>query len=208
MYVPPHATPTEQEIEDLILQLPIPFIFMGDFNARYSLWGSQKQNQKGKLIENIILNNDITLLNTKQSTYIHPATGCLSSIDLTLCSASIALDYSWICQNDTHGSDHFPIIIYSNKSYSSSSQLPQFWKINKVDGSKFTVLCENTLNSTTNNNTTTIHQFVDILISVANDTIPKTHSKMKIVLKLTAPAHSDKSNWKLSTAVAERENAM
>ena len=27
------------------------------------------------------------------------------------------------------------------------SQLPQFWKINKADWSKFTELCENTLNS-------------------------------------------------------------
>jgi len=52
---------------------------MGDFNAHHSLWGSQKQNQKGRLIEDIILNNDITLLNTKQSTYIHPAMGSLSS---------------------------------------------------------------------------------------------------------------------------------
>jgi len=81
--------------------------------------------------------------------------GSLSSTDLTLCSETIALDYSWICQNDTHGNDHFPIIISSNKSCSSSSQLAQVWKINKADWSKFTELCENTLNSTTNNNITT-----------------------------------------------------
>ena len=93
------------------------------------------------------------------------------------------MDYSWICQNDTYGSDHFPIIIYSNKSYSSFSQLAQFWKINKADWSKFTELCENTLNSTTNNNIITIDQFVDTLISIANDTIPKTHSKMKNLKK-------------------------
>ena len=104
----------------------------------------------------IILNNDITLNSTTQSTYIHPVTGSLSIIDLTLCSASIALDYSWLCQNDTHGSDHFPVIISSNKSGSSSSQLPQFWKINKADWYKFTELCENTLNSATNNNITTV----------------------------------------------------
>ena len=29
IYIPPHATPTEHEIEDLILQLPTQFILMG-----------------------------------------------------------------------------------------------------------------------------------------------------------------------------------
>jgi len=45
IYIPPYATPTEQEIE-FILQLPATFIFMGYFNAHHSFWGSQHKTRK------------------------------------------------------------------------------------------------------------------------------------------------------------------
>ena len=81
--------------------------------------------------------NDISLLNNKQPTYIHPATGSTSSIDLALCSPAIALNYHWQPKNDTFGTDHFPIIISSTKSSSPSPQFQQYWKINKADWTNF-----------------------------------------------------------------------
>jgi len=59
----------------------------------------------------------------KQSTYIHPATGSMSSIDLALCSPAVALNYHWQPKNDTFGSDHFPIIISSTKTSSPVSTI-------------------------------------------------------------------------------------
>ena len=105
----------------------------------------------------------------------------MSSIDLALCSPAIALNYHWQPKNDTFGSDHFPIIISSTKSSSPSPQFQQYWKINKADWTNFAQKCENSLNE--NANITSIEQFVDSLVSISNDTIPKTRSKMKRIKK-------------------------
>jgi len=59
MYIP--HTPLLRN--NLIHQLPIQFLFIGDFNAHHPIWGNPKQCPKGTLIENIIVNNDISLLN-------------------------------------------------------------------------------------------------------------------------------------------------
>jgi len=53
------------------------------------------------------------LLLIAMPTYIYLATGSISSIDLTLCSPTIAINYTWSIEDDTYGSDHFPVIIMS-----------------------------------------------------------------------------------------------
>jgi len=102
----------------LIQQLPVPYILLGDFNAHHSLWGCSSQNSKGNLIENLLLNHPLTILNNKQHTYIHPATGSSSAIDLTFVTPSLSLNYSWKPLDDLHGSDHLPILLSSNNSIS------------------------------------------------------------------------------------------
>ena len=72
IYIPPHSSPDRHSIENLLHQLPSPYILLGDFNAHHPLWGSQKHNPKGILIENILLNNNITLLNHKK-TNLYPS---------------------------------------------------------------------------------------------------------------------------------------
>jgi len=125
--LPPHSTPTEKDLVNLIHQLPIPFLFTGDFNAHHPIWENPKQCPKGTLIENIIINNDISLLKTN-----NPATGSMSSIDLALCSPAIALNYHWQPKNDTFGKDHFPIIISSTKTSSPSPHFQQYLKIKPI----------------------------------------------------------------------------
>ena len=52
-------------------------------------------------------------MNDKSHTYLHPATGTFSSLDLSLCHPSLLLDFeSYVC-DDQYGSDHFPIVIES-----------------------------------------------------------------------------------------------
>jgi len=145
IYVPPSSVLDEQSLTSLLQQLPPPFILMGDFNAHHPLWGSSKLNLRGQVVENVLLHNNISILNSKQSTYIHPATGSLSNIDLTLCSPSIAIDFSWNLQSDTYGSDHFPILLSTNKP--TSCQYLQYWKINKADWPKFSQSCEHSIDN-------------------------------------------------------------
>ena len=63
---------------------------MGDFNAHSSLWGCRDTNVKGRQIEDLISEHNLCLLNDKSHTYLHPATGSYSSLDLTFCSPELA----------------------------------------------------------------------------------------------------------------------
>ena len=47
--------------------------------------GKLKTKPKSNINRKYFLSNDISLLNNKQPTYVHPATGSMSSIDLALC---------------------------------------------------------------------------------------------------------------------------
>jgi hypothetical protein len=44
-------------------------------------------------------------------TYIHPATGSKTSIDLTICDPSLVMDLSWMVHDDLCGSDHYPLLL-------------------------------------------------------------------------------------------------
>ena len=110
VYIPPNEEPKELELNKLIEQLPRPFVIMGDFNSHNELWGSKKTDKKGKVIESL-LNQHQLCMYKKSNTYLHPATGTYSAIDLSICDPSLFLDYNWKVHDDTCRSDHFPILL-------------------------------------------------------------------------------------------------
>ena len=60
------GNPRQLEVEDLqalLDQLPQPFILMGDFNAKHILWGADRCDHRGQVIEELLDNNDIVLMN-------------------------------------------------------------------------------------------------------------------------------------------------
>ena len=79
------------------------------------LWGSSS-NSLGNKVEHLLESSSICLLNDKSPTYCHPVSGSFTSIDLSLCSASLFLDFTWQVHSDQCGSDHFPILIDIVKS--------------------------------------------------------------------------------------------
>ena len=62
IYIPPDQIFTQQELEKLIQQLPKPFILSGDFNSHNKIWFDKKTDNKGRIIENFILENNLCLL--------------------------------------------------------------------------------------------------------------------------------------------------
>ena len=64
-------------------------------------------------------------------TYLHPATGKFSSLDLSICHPSLLLDFDWTVSEDQHGSDHFPVIIESGNN--STNDHNAKWKLNKAN---------------------------------------------------------------------------
>lgn len=51
LYIPPHVNLSCKNLHNLVEKLPKPFILVGDFNAHSTLWGSEKSDQKGQLME-------------------------------------------------------------------------------------------------------------------------------------------------------------
>ena len=68
------------------------FAIVGDFNAHSTLWGCTKVDRRGKIIEDLITKSNLCILNSASTTYVHPATGSVSAIDLSMCSPDIFLD--------------------------------------------------------------------------------------------------------------------
>ena len=51
IYIPPSSKLSSQDLDDLVPQLPSPFILLGDFNGHNIIWGSKDINDKDKIIE-------------------------------------------------------------------------------------------------------------------------------------------------------------
>ena len=128
VYLPPSSRIDIKKLDRLIDQLPKPFILMGDFNSHHTLWGCSDINDKGRSIEDFMTGHDLLLLNDKSSTYLHPATGSYSSLDLTICSPEIFPAFNWKVVDDLHGSDHFPIQVSE-----VGPSVQQRWKLHKAN---------------------------------------------------------------------------
>ena len=97
------------DLQNLVNQLPPPFILLGDFNAKHTLWGETTCDSWGNVVEEFIDGNDVVLLNDGSPTRYDVVHNTSSAIDLSICSSSLALDFHWSVNDDLHGSDHWPI---------------------------------------------------------------------------------------------------
>lgn len=59
----PDGNLTENELLDLITQLPSPYLLVVDSNTHNPLWGLKRFEQRGRIIENILDQLDAILLN-------------------------------------------------------------------------------------------------------------------------------------------------
>ena len=111
IYVSPREQLNHQDLNNLINQLPRPFLIGGDFNSTHTMWGNRSCNQRGLTLERLLTNTDLYLLNTNEITHLHIQSGTTSAIDMGFCTPDIAPDIQWTVLDDLHGSDHFPIHI-------------------------------------------------------------------------------------------------
>ena len=135
LYIPPSTALHLRDLAHIETQLPKPFVIVGDFNSHNYLWGGIKNDAKGKVMERFMTKSNICLFNDDTPTYLHPATGSLTSIDLTMCSPSLFMNFTWRVGEDLHGSDHFPIILKSH--YHPPDDRPPKWQFHKADWNLF-----------------------------------------------------------------------
>ena len=70
LYLPPHCKFSKHDLENLINQLPRPYLLLDDFNSHSKLWGCLDTNDKGEIIENFIAEKDLCLTINNQLIYI------------------------------------------------------------------------------------------------------------------------------------------
>ena len=173
---------------------------MGDFNSHHTLWACMDINDKGRIIEDFITKHDLVLQNDKSSTYLHPATGSYSSLDLNICSPGIFPDFNWKVFDDLHGSDHFPIQV--SEVGPSVQQRPQRWKLHKANWEQFRIQCEQSIHPNAFEDCENPAElFTSLLYSAAENSVPRTSTNAK---------HPNKPwfNDDCKKAIAERKSVL
>ncbi|WP_144077945.1 hypothetical protein, partial [Solemya velum gill symbiont] len=124
--------------------------------------------------ENFITNNNLCLFNDKSPTFLHSGHGTFSSIDLSISNPSLFLEFEWSVENDLHGSDHFPLILKNTETANTAH--PPKWKMSKANWTQFESMCLEKL-TTIPISSTAIEDYTSILLTIADDSIPKTSGK-------------------------------
>lgn len=141
IYFPPNLQFDIEELNNLIPQLPKPFILLGDFNSHNKIWGSNFTSTKGMIIERFLDSNLINILNSNKPTRYNSYNGTFSNIDLTFSSPDIALMLEWEVLEDLYDSDHFPIHITLNTE-KNHHPMQSKWKIKSANWDLFRELTE------------------------------------------------------------------
>jgi len=173
LYLPPSENVTAQEVEELIEQLPVPFVLMGDFNGHSPLWGSDHYNNKGSMLEKVFADRNLCVMNDGSHTYCHPGTGSLSCLDLTVCHPSLVLDFDWKVLDDSYGSDHFPVCL--TPTGGDDDSLFEGWVFKKANWDYYSEQCLSRLKEEdifcSVDEPTSV--FTKLLLEIAKECIPK-----------------------------------
>lgn len=144
----PNQTPLKNEdITDIIKQLPHPFILVGDFNSHNLIWGSQKTDARGKEVEKILEDDNIVLLNKGDQTRLNPINGNFSAIDLSFSTVTLAQRLNWQVLPEINSSDHLPIIIEIMSTVQEVKLSQAKWKLINPNWDTFADLVETYTNS-------------------------------------------------------------
>ncbi|GFU87801.1 reverse transcriptase domain-containing protein [Trichonephila clavipes] len=101
-------------------------ILLGDLNAKSPSWGSRTLDLKGSQIEDLLCDNDLSILNDKRSTYLSKTNGTTSALDITAINHQTASQATWKILKSAI-SDHFPIITSINQRVDGTIQSKRSW---------------------------------------------------------------------------------
>ncbi|GFT78977.1 putative RNA-directed DNA polymerase from transposon X-element [Trichonephila clavipes] len=132
LYLPPNAVIHQQDLNNLVDQLPAPFVILGDFNGHSTLWGSVKTNTRGRQIEQVLSDHYLCLLNHEKPTYFHEPTRSFHTLDLAICSPSLFPNLNLSVEKDLYNNDHFPVIL-SQDSDTGGKTFPPMYSYSRAD---------------------------------------------------------------------------
>ena len=166
--------PNKGQFERIISQFNKPYIMCGDFNAHHTLWSHKTNDDRGKVIEKFMAENDLGLLNSNVKTHLDKNTKKWSLLDLSITHPALYFDFESEVLSDLHGSDHSPIIVSLNGNLIENDKRAR-WNFKRADWGSFRVQCRNEI---TNDIFDPIEDemtvFTEKLLEIAAENIPMT----------------------------------
>ncbi|GFT53848.1 putative RNA-directed DNA polymerase from transposon X-element [Trichonephila clavipes] len=179
LYLPPNTVIHQHDLNNLVDQLPVPFVILGDFNGHSTLWGSAKTNPRGRQIEQVLSDHYLCLLNHEEPTYFHEPTRSFHTLDLAICSPSLLPHLNLSIEKDLYNSDHFPVIHSHDSDASHDSDtggktFPPTYSYGRADWALFTKLAViPDAMVKTESVDTAVQEVTNVLIAAADLFIPK-----------------------------------
>ena len=124
-------------LQALFNQLPKPFAVLGDFNAKHPSWGEQESNDRGRALENFVMQYEACIINDGQRTHFHVQTATLSDIYLAIVSPELTLDLNWhvsdCARKNENNRLYEPYPTATTKVYYRKSRLEAIQSINEYE---------------------------------------------------------------------------
>ena len=171
VYIPP--TPEIDKKDYVHLFTGNNTVIVGDLNAHHPLWHHTEINKRGKIVEELMEDNNFVILNTGQPTH-QKHLGGMNTLDLSIVSQNLSTKCSWHVHNDTIGSDHLPTFTCINHPLCLEDETEPKWNHKKADWSKFNNFCreEYFQESMSTDIDELEKQFNNYIIRAANESIP------------------------------------
>ena len=144
LYLPPNEPIVLADLNNLLPQLPQPFMICSDANSRHFLWGADRCDRRGAVWEHIIRQHALNVLNDGRPTRLDEYTGLWSHIDITLSTGDVSQYMTWTTDDDLYSSDHCPIYVSCNinEGVTSGENVFLGWNIDKANWTEFVNRCQ------------------------------------------------------------------
>lgn len=174
VYLPPSININSSLLQQLLDQLPTPFILIGDVNAHSCVWGSHDTNARGRIIDNIINDNGLCILNNGDNIFFHEPTGTFHAIDLAICSPSLYTFFNFWVGNDLYSSDHFPVFISLTSGVSTPIHHPTKFIYDAANWPNFTYHAKITAEMVEGDIDEAVDSVTKCITHAADTSIPKS----------------------------------
>ena len=101
------------DMTSIVESINHPKIVVGDLNSHNPIWDSncKDADRGGNKIEELMNSDNLMCLNEETShTFVSKIHMSKTSVDLTLCSLSLVENLEWHVLEDSHTSDHYPVV--------------------------------------------------------------------------------------------------
>ena len=180
LYLPPGENVSKEQLQNLIDQLPKPFLLLGDMNAHHTMWHDPRPDRdgRGETIVDLIADNDIALLDKNKMTHMWKVDKTFSHVDLSICSVELLTLFQWDVHEEPLNSDHFPILLNSEVQINQGGE--ERWIIHKADWDRYKQCTESDQNiSDFSSVQEAADFFANHIREAASNSIPKSKGTRK-----------------------------